>query len=508
MSMKKILMVTSEASPFAKTGGLADVAGALPYALNKQGVESRVIMPKYELAGKSKKTKKNEETGEVYETGEKKTLYDIFFELNLTTEHICYIYVDLGWRHQYCGIEQVVYRGVTYYFIDNEFYFKRDNCYGYGDDAERFAFFCRAVLEAIPHISFTPDILHCHDWQTGMVPVLLEAQYRHLDRYKDIRTMFTIHNLKFQGVYGIKEMKEWFGLGDEYFTSDKLEYYNAGNFMKGGLVYSNLITTVSPTYAQEIKYAFYGEGLDGLLRARENSLFGIVNGIDYEVFDPKTDPNLYANYSTSSLKGKAENKRQLQEKLNLTVQDDIPMIGLVSRLTDQKGLALIECVLEDMMEQELQFVILGSGDRKYEDMFRNAEGRYLGKLAARIEYNDPLAQQIYAASDFFLMPSLYEPCGLGQLIAMRYGSLPIARETGGLKDTVCSYNEETGEGNGFSFANYNAHDMLFTIQRAISVYQKKTLRSKLIKAAMSCDYSWDNSAVRYLELYEKLKPQI
>lgn len=505
--MMKILMVTSEAIPFAKTGGLADVAGALPYALNKQGAEARVIMPKYELAGKSKKTKQDETTGEVYETGERKTLYDIFLELNLTLEHICYIYVDLGWRHQYCGIEQVVYRGVTYYFIDNEYYFKRESCYGYEDDAERFAFFCKAVVEAIPYTSFVPDILHCHDWQSGMVPVLLEAQYRNLEPYKDIRTMFTIHNLKFQGIYGIKEMKDWFGLGDEYFTSDKLEFYHSGNFMKGGLVYSNLITTVSPTYAQEIKYAFYGEGLDGLLRARENSLFGIVNGIDYEVFHPKTDPYLFANYTKSNLKGKAENKRQLQEKLQLPVKEDVPMIGLVSRLTDQKGLALIECVLENIMEMDLQFVILGSGDKKYEDLFRNAQYRYPDKLAARIEYNDPLAQQIYAASDFFLMPSLYEPCGLGQLIAMRYGSLPIVRETGGLKDTVCSYNEVTGEGNGFSFANYNAHDMLYTIRRAVTLYQKKTLRNKLIKAAMSCDFSWDNSAARYMELYEKLKPQ-
>ncbi len=504
--MMKILMVTSEASPFAKTGGLADVAGALPYSLNKRGAEARVIMPKYEFAGKSKKTKKDEVTGEVYETGEKKTLYDIFIELNLSIEHICYIYVDLGWRHQYCGIEQVVYRGVTYYFIDNEHYFKRENCYGYEDDAERFAFFCRAVLDAIPHISFTPDILHCHDWQTGMVPVLLEAQYRHLEPYKDIRTMFTIHNLKFQGIYGIAEMKEWFGLGDEYFTSDKLEFYHSGNFMKGGLVYSNLITTVSPTYAQEIKFAFFGEGMDGLLRARENSLFGIVNGIDYEVFSPKKDPYLFANYTKSSLKGKTENKRLLQEKLQLPVREDVPMIGLVSRLTEQKGLALIECVLEDILEQDLQFVILGSGDKRYEEMFRNAGYRYPGKLAVRIEYNDPLARQIYAASDFFLMPSLYEPCGLGQLIAMRYGSLPIVRETGGLKDTVLSYNEETGEGNGFRFANYNAHDMLFTIQRAITLCRKKTLRNKLMKAAMSCDFSWDNSAARYMELYEKLKP--
>ncbi len=502
--MKKILMVASEASPFAKTGGLADVIGGLPPALNKRGADVRVIMPKYEFAGKSKMIIRDEATGELEEVEGKKTLTDILNDNNTQLEHRYDTYINLGWRQLYCGIEQAVYRGVTYYFIDNEFYFKRDNCYGYGDDAERFAFFCRAVLEAIPHLGFIPDIIHCHDWQAGMVPVLLEAQYRGLDDYREIRTMFTIHNLKFQGIYGISEMKEWFGLDDKFFASDKLEFYGAGSFMKGGLVYSDLITTVSDTYAEEIKYPYYGEQLEGLLRARENSLFGIVNGIDYELYNPKTDPFIYKNYTKSTLKEKKVNKTELQKRLGLTENEDIPMIGLVSRLTDQKGLALIECVFDEIMSEEVQFVILGSGDKKYEELFQNAVHRYPGKVAVKIAYSDPRAQRIYAASDFFLMPSLFEPCGLGQLISMRYGTLPIVRETGGLKDTVISYNDETGEGNGFSFANYNAHDMLYTIRRALEIYKKKTLRAKLMKAAMSQDFSWDTPSGKYLELYEKL----
>ncbi|MBP1756222.1 MAG: glycogen synthase [Firmicutes bacterium] len=506
--MKKILMVASEASPFAKTGGLADVIGGLPPALAKRGADVRVIMPKYEFAGKSKKLVKDESTGLWEESEEKKTLTDILSENNITIEHLCHFYVNLGWRTLYCGIEQTVYRGITYYFIDNEFYFKRDNCYGYGDDAERFAFFCRAVLEAIPHLSFTPDIIHCHDWQAGMVPVLLEAQYRGLDRYCDIRTMFTIHNLKFQGVYGISEMKDWFGLGDEYFTNDKLEFYGAGSFMKGALVYTNLITTVSDTYAEEIKYPYYGERLEGLLKARERDLSGIVNGIDYEQFNPKTDIFLYKNYTKSTLKDKLVNKAELQKSLGLSVNEDVPMIGLVSRLTDQKGLALIECVFDEIMQEDVQFVILGNGDKKYEELFKNAVHRYPGKVSVKIAYSDPRAQRIYAASDFFLMPSLFEPCGLGQLISMRYGTLPIVRETGGLKDTVNSYNEASGEGNGFSFTNYNAHDMLYTIQRALAIYKKKTLRTKLVKAAMSCDNSWDIPSGKYMELYNKLRPQL
>lgn len=515
--MEKILMITSEATPFAKTGGLADVAGGLPVALNKQGAETRVIMPKYEYAGKSKKLIKDEEN-EWKEIPEKKTLTEILAEHQLEYEHLCHIYVKLGWRKLYCGIEKTVYRGVTYYFIDNEFYFKRDNCYGYGDDAERFAFFCRAVLEAIPFLDFSPDILHCNDWQTGMIPCLLVAQYRSIELYQNLRSIYTIHNLKFQGIYGIQEMKEWFGLEDEFFTSDKLEYFGAGSFMKGGLVYSDILTTVSDTYAKEIRYPYYGERLDGLLRARQDSLYGIVNGIDYEVFNPKTDPFLYNNnhYSKSNLKGKAAHKLLLQKKLGLEENAEIPMIGLVSRLTDQKGLDLLECVFEEIMEENIQFVVLGSGDRRYEQMFldgvkkeedrRIADPSYQRRLYVEIGYNEPFAQRIYAASDFFLMPSLFEPCGLGQLISMRYGTLPIVRETGGLKDTVTSYNEATGEGNGFSFANYNAHDMLYTLRRALELYKKKTLRKKLINAAMSFDSSWDNSAKRYLELYKKLKP--
>ena len=507
--MKKILMVTPEATPFAKTGGLADVAGGLPIALKKHGADVRVIMPKYEYAGKSKKLIRDEE-GELKEIQEKKTLTEVLQENQIVLEHLCQIDVKIGWRSLYCGIEQTVYQGVTYYFIDNEFYFKRDNCYGYGDDEERFAFFSRAVLEAIPYLNFIPDVIHCNDWQTGMVPVLLEAQYRGLELYRDIRTMYTIHNLKFQGIFGIQEMKEWFGLGDDYFTADKLEFYGAGSFMKGGLVYSNILTTVSDTYANEVKYPYYGERMEGLLKARENSFYGIVNGIDYDVFNPKTDPFLYQgnHYTKSNLKGKTAHKLLLQKKLGLEENADIPMIGLVSRLTDQKGLALIECVLDEMMEEELQFVILGSGDKKYEKLFQDAMGRYPGKLYAELGYNEPFAQRIYAASDLFLMPSLFEPCGLGQLISMRYGTLPIVRETGGLKDTITSFNEATGEGNGFSFANYNAHDMLFTIRRALEVYRKKTVRNKLIKAAMSYDSSWDKSAEKYMELYEMLRPTL
>jgi glycogen/starch synthases, ADP-glucose type len=479
--MLKILMATAEAYPFAKTGGLADVVGSLPNELIKQGAEVGVIMPKY---------------GSIPE------------KLRNQIVHKCYVYIDMGWRHIYCGIEQATFNGVNYYFIDNESYFNRASLYGYDDDCERFAFFCKAILEAIAHIDFIPDILHCHDWQTGMVPVLLEAHYRHLDMYKNISTAYTIHNLRYQGIYGIDEFKDWFGLDDYYFTNDKLEFYQGASFMKGGLVYSQVLTTVSESYAEEIKQAYYGEHLDGLLSARSNSLYGIINGINYEEFNPKKDKAIYQTFSKSNLAGKAANKAALQQELGLTVKEDIPIIGLISRLVDQKGLDLIACVLEDLLEDEVQFVILGVGDAKYEKLFKWAERRYPGKISANIMFDDTLAHKIYAASDFFLMPSLFEPCGLGQLISLRYGSLPIVRETGGLKDTVISYNEETGIGNGFSFTNYNAHDMLHTIRRALSVYKRKTLRNKIVKAAMSYDFSWQNSAKKYMELYYSMKPQL
>lgn len=477
--MLKILMATSEASPFAKTGGLADVLGSLPGALLKQGADARVIMPKYGT---------------------------IPWELCSRLIYDCYIYLDLGWRHVYCGIEHAEYNGVTYYFIDNEFYFKRDRLYGYNDDCERFAFFCKAVLEVIPHLGFLPDIIHCHDWQTGMIPVILEAYYRKYNTYRNISTVFTIHNLKYQGIYGIKEMRDWFSLDASFFTQDKLEYYDAASFLKGGLVYSHLITTVSETYAQEIKKPFYGEHMDGLLNARSHELHGILNGIDYEEFNPKSDPLIYQTFSKSNLKNKAVNKTALQTDLNLTVSEEIPMIAIISRLVDQKGLDLIACVLDEILNEDVQLVVLGTGEQKYEHLFGWAMHTHPGKVSASIRFDNALAHKIYAGADFFLMPSLFEPCGLGQLISLRYGTLPIVRETGGLKDTVLSYNEFTEEGNGFSFTNYNAHDMLHTIRRALSIYQKKTLRGKLIRTAMSCDFSWQRSAGKYIELYKLLKP--
>lgn len=475
--MLNILMVASEAAPFAKTGGLADVLGSLPSALIKQGADVRVIMPKY---------------GTIPQ------------KLKESIVHNCYIFVRVGWRNLYCGIEQAQYNGVTYYFVDNEYYFARDGLYGYGDDGERYAYFCRAVLEAIPYLDFQPDILHCHDWQAGMVPVLLEAQYRQMEKYRNIKTAFTIHNLRYQGVYGIPEMKEWFGLGDEFFTSDKLEFFRAASFLKGGLTYSHILTTVSETYAQEIKNPYYGERLYGLLNARSKDLYGIVNGIDYEEFNPMKDPFICQTFGKSKLNLKTANKLALQQELGLTVDEKIPVIGLISRLVDQKGLDLIACVFNEIMSEEVQFIILGTGDAKYEGLFKDAMYRYPGKVSANIRFDNTLAHKIYAAADFFLMPSLFEPCGLGQLISLRYGTLPIVRETGGLKDTVMAYNEATGEGNGFSFTNYNAHDMLHTIKRALEIGKKKTLMGKLRKSAMSCDYSWQNSAVRYMELYNEL----
>ncbi|HWT75293.1 MAG TPA: glycogen synthase GlgA [Mobilitalea sp.] len=475
--MLKILMVASEAAPFAKTGGLADVVGSLPSALLKQGADVRVILPKYGT---------------------------IPLKLRESIVHSCSIYVKMGWRNLYCGIEQIEYNGVTYYFIDNEFYFNRDSLYSYGDDGERFAFFNRAVLEVIPYLDFTPDILHCHDWQAGMVPVLLEAEYRNIEQYQGISTVFTIHNLRYQGIYHIDEMKEWFSLSDDYFTADKLEFFNCASFMKGGLTYSKVLTTVSNTYAEEIKYPFYGERMDGLLNARSEELFGIINGIDYEEFNPQKDSLIYQTYTKSKINDKDANKLALQKELGLTEDEKVPMIGLISRLVDQKGLDLIACVFDEIIVEDIQLVILGTGDAKYEYLFKEAMNRYPGKVSANIRFDNTLAHKIYAAADLFLMPSLFEPCGLGQLISLRYGTLPIVRETGGLKDTVLSYNEVTEEGNGFSFSNYNAHDMLHTIRRAAAICRKKTLRNKLRKAAMSCDYSWQNSAAKYMELYKNL----
>lgn len=473
--MLKVLYVTSEAYPFVKTGGLGDVAYALPKALKKLKVDVRVIMPKYT------------DIPEEYKLGMKKIK-----EFN----------VPMSWRNQYCGLDNLEFSKIPFYFIDNEYYFKRSGPYGYFDDGERFAFFCKAVLEAINYMGdFIPDVIHCNDWQTGMIPPLLKAFYSGNPKYDSAKTVFTIHNLKYQGIFPKENLGNIFGLDDYYFTEDRLKFYDSISFMKGGLNFSDKITTVSKSYAEEIKYPFFGENLDGLLNRRNDDLLGIVNGIDNKLYNPKTSKEIPFKYNVASIQNKLKNKLALQERLGLEVNGDIPLIGMVSRLVSQKGLDLINFVMEDLMKLPLQMVFLGAGDGNYEDMLRYYAGKYPNKLSSNIFYDSNLADNIYAASDMFLMPSLFEPCGIGQLIALRFGTIPIVRETGGLKDTVHSYNDETSEGNGFSFTNYNANDMLHTINRATSLYDNKELWSKLVTNAMKENNSWDKSASEYKKLY-------
>ncbi len=475
----RILFAASESVPFVKTGGLADVVGALAPVLAKEGHDVRVVIPQFSAIPK--------------EWMEQMT-------------HVTDFEVQLGWRRQYCGIESLKKDGVTWYFIDNKFYFGRPYIYGMGgDEYERFGFFCRSVLNMLPLIDFQPEVIHAHDWQSGMIPALLKIQYAHLPFYQNIKTIFTIHNLQYQGIFGIREVQDVLGLGDSLWTEDKLECYGCANFMKAALVYSDLITTVSPSYSQEIQTAYYGERLDGLLRARKEDLYGVLNGIDMVDYNPETDPNIAEHYSAEDLSGKAGCKRVLQENLGLEIRQDVPMIGMVGRLSNQKGLDLVDYVIADIMRQGIQLVVLGMGEGRYFNLFSWAEGEYKGRVAARFTMDHALAHQIYAGCDMFLMPSQFEPCGLSQMIAMRYGTLPIVRETGGLRDTVLSYNEETGEGNGFSFFNYNAHDMLHTVERAVRYYhQEPEIWKKLQVRGMTGDYSWTHSAGEYLRLYEKL----
>ncbi|MEC1771169.1 glycogen synthase GlgA [Schinkia azotoformans] len=471
-----ILFVVSECVPFIKSGGLADVAGALPKELKKFGSEVRVIMPKYGAIGQQFKDK---------------------------MEKMVEINVQLSWRNQYCGIEKLEYEGIVYYFIDNEYYFKRDTMYGHYDDGERFSYFCRAVLEAIPHLDFNPEILHCHDWHTGMVPFLLNAQYRDLKEYADIRTIFTIHNLQFQGIFPREILGDLLNLDDSYFD-EQLEFYGCVNFMKAAIVSSDLITTVSPTYMNEIQMPYYGERLDGLLRSRHTALKGILNGIDADIYNPGKDPSIIQNYDQNSPENKIKNKLHLQKMFGLEENANIPLISIISRLTSQKGLDLVKLVFDEVIAHDIQFIVLGTGDTEFEDYFRTKESLNRKKVRAYIGFNEELAHQIYAGSDLFLMPSKFEPCGLGQLIALRYGTIPIVRETGGLNDTVTSYNEKTQTGNGFTFKNYNAHDMLYTVQRALHFYNQKHVWEKLVKTAMAQDYSWSQSAQKYNGMYKVL----
>ncbi len=478
--MKKILYATSEAVPFIKTGGLADVAGALPKCFDKRYFDVRVILPKYECIGQKWKDQ---------------------------MQYITHFYMDLGSKNCYVGIFQLEYEGITFYFIDNEYYFNGPKPYTAAPwDLEKFAFFSKAVLSVLPVIDFRPDIIHCHDWQTGLVPVYLHDSFQGGEFFRGIKTIMTIHNLKFQGVYDVPTVQEITGLSSYYFAPDKLEAYKDGNFLKGGLVFADAITTVSNTYAEEIKTPFYGEGLDGLMRARTNDLRGIVNGIDYDVYNPETDSDIPYNYNANTFrKEKIKNKIALQKELGLEQDSKRMMIGIVSRLTDQKGFDLIAYIMDELCQDAVQLVILGTGEEQYENMFRHFDWKYNDKVSANIYYSEPMSHKIYAACDAFLMPSLFEPCGLSQLMSLRYGTLPIVRETGGLKDTVEPYNEFEGTGTGFSFTNYNAHEMLGVIRNAERVYyDKKREWNKIIDRAMTKDFSWNSSAAQYEELYNWL----
>ena len=478
--MKKILFAASECVPFIKTGGLADVVGSLPKYFNKKDFDVRIIVPKYMAIPDEYKNQMTYKT---------------------------HFYMDLAWRSQYVGIMEMEYEGIKVYFIDNEYYFSGYQPYGnIYEDIEKFAFFCKAALSSLPLIDFRPDIIHCHDWQTGLLPVFLNDSFSKGEFFTGIKTIMTIHNLKFQGIWDMKTVKDITGLPATFFTPDKLEAYKDANYLKGGLVYANYITTVSESYAEEIKMPFYGEGLDGLIRARSNSLIGIVNGIDYNEYNPATDEFLFKNYNAINFrKEKIKNKRALQQELGLKVDDKKFMIGIVSRLTDQKGLDLIDYVIEEICDEDTQLVVLGTGEEKYENLFRHYAWKYHDRVSANIYYSNEKSHKIYASCDAFLMPSLFEPCGLSQLMSLRYGTVPIVRETGGLKDTVTSYNEFESSGTGFSFTNYNAHEMLATIRYAKHIYfSKKREWNKMVDRGMATDFSWSNSAEKYEALYRMI----
>ena len=480
--MLKVLYVASEAVPFIKTGGLADVAGSLPKALKKQGVDVRVVMPKY---GK------------------------ISHEYLDKMEHVYDGEFTTAWRTKFLGIDKLELDGVTFYFIDNQEYFYREGFYGYGDDAERFAFFSRAALEILPKDDFWPDVIHTNDWHTALVNLYLRLDHIGDARYEKIKTVFTIHNLKYQGVFPKDVMADALGLDWKYFTNGDLEYYDAVNFMKGAIIYADNVTTVSRTYAQEIQYEYFGEGLDGLLRSRAADLHGITNGLDTTIYNPRKDPYLtdpFTPYDAdTALETKTDNKVALQHILDLPLERRTPLVAMVTRLVEAKGLDLVMRVLDELLEHEnMQFVLLGTGDRVYEDWFRELAWRHPTKVSTNIYFSDEMAQRIYASSSIFLMPSAYEPCGLGQLIAMRYGAIPVVRATGGLTDTVIPYNKATGEGNGFLFADYNAHDMMYTIKKALTIYRDLGAWKRLMKNAMQADYSWARSSKEYKALYERL----
>lgn len=473
----KILFVASEAMPFIRTGGLGDVAGSLPKAFNKLGQDARVILPFYK-----------EEIKDVFKNG---------FRFIGST------FVDLSWRRQYCGVYEAALDGVTYYFIDNEYYFKRRGLYGHFDDGERFAFFSKAVLEVMPLIDFYPDVLHCNDWHTALTPVFLDVFYRFAADYQNIKTVFTIHNIEFQGRYGENLATDVLGLPD--WAKPLVLNDGCVNYMKGGIESSLAVTTVSETYATEILDPFYSYGLEGILSERRFKLHGVVNGIDDKLYDPKTDAALFENYTAkTAVKKKTINKKALCEMINLPYDENRPMLAMVTRLTEQKGMDLVAAVIDDIMKADIQVVVLGTGDWKYENMIKRVEADYPAKFRAILQFSSDLASKLYAASDLFLMPSKFEPCGLSQLIAMTYGSVPIVRETGGLKDTVEAYNPETKTGRGFTFKTYNSYDMLDAVWRAYATYFDKENWYAVQTNGMKGDYGWDVSAKKYLDIYKSI----
>ena len=480
-----VVFASAEAAPFVKTGGLGDVAGSLPAALQKAGANVIVMVPLYGTISDEYKNK---------------------------MEHVAEFYVSLGWRNEYCGLERLVHNGVTYLFVDNKRYFDRDYPYGFFDDGERFAFFSKAITESLQYLpdGFRPDILHCNDWHTALAPVFLREFYQGMPLYENVSTIFSIHNIAFQGQFSAKVLEDICGLAHIPAAAFQLTCgHDAVNFMQGALNYSDAITTVSPTYAGEIQTPAYGEHLDGVLRRRREALQGIVNGIDTDHFNPETDPAIAQNFSVSDRSGKAICKAKLQEELGLTVRDDQPLMTMVTRLTRQKGMDLVTYALDRILSNGVQVAVLGTGDYEYENALRYFASKYPGQMAARIQFDSALSQRMYAGSDMFLMPSLFEPCGLSQMIAMRYGTLPVVRETGGLKDTVIPYNYETGEGTGFSFANFNGDEMGDAVFRGARLFwDNHDAWNNVVTQAMNQDFSWTRSASKYMDLYRWMHPEV
>lgn len=468
----KVLYATSEALPFIASGGLGDVAGSLPHALRKRLIGCRVVLPMYDT---------------------------IKQELKDTMKFITHISVPVAWRRQYCGIFEAKYNGVIYYLIDNQYYFKRDTIYGHYDDAERFAFFSRAVLEIIPYIDFKPDIIHCNDWQTALTPVYYSAMYANSPGYENIKTIFTIHNIQYQGIYGKELLEDVLGIPAD--KASLLEYDGCINFMKGAIECADKVTTVSPSYADEILDPWYSHGLDSILNERRYKLRGILNGIDTVGYNPATDKCIKANFSADDISGKKIDKEELQKEMGLPVKPGVPVIGMVTRLVSHKGLDLVKGILDELLAtSEMQLVVLGSGDYEYESYFRWIAEKYPDKVGLRIGFVPELARKIYAGADMFLMPSKSEPCGLSQMVALRYGTVPIVRETGGLRDSITDCGD--GKGNGFTFKSYNAHDMLDAIRRALTLYYNGDW-NELVLRALNCDFSWGRSANAYIRLYKE-----